>query len=197
MSYDEYKQKQFRNSVWTRQNEIYSKRCQNAIKEVSKHWKQEYKILDAGCGDGYSMDIIRDLGFVVVGVDLHPDKCAIAHNHGHTVYNCDLDNIPIKDGQFNIIYCRHTIEHLINPLQTLEEFYRLLINGGLLYIIAPIELRIRGKHPHLIPNKEYIDQLIQIAGFVINDSVLRDEEGGQEVWIVAIKRNKEKGKSKT
>jgi len=46
----------------------------------------------------------------------------------------DAHNMPFKDNSFDVVYCRYILEHVANPLKVLNEVWRVLINGGSLFI---------------------------------------------------------------
>lgn len=46
-----------------------------------------------------------------------------------------LDKIPA--GSYDIVLCSHVLEHTANPLQALEEWNRVLVPGGFLFLIVP------------------------------------------------------------
>jgi SAM-dependent methyltransferase len=50
---------------------------------------------------------------------------------------CDITSIPEPDASFDVILCSEVFEHLPNPLEALDEFFRLLKPGGKLILTAP------------------------------------------------------------
>ena len=50
---------------------------------------------------------------------------------------CDITSIPEDDASFDAILCSEVLEHVPNPVRTLEEFSRLLKPGGRLILTAP------------------------------------------------------------
>lgn len=49
----------------------------------------------------------------------------------------DIVKIPIEDSKFDAILCTEVFEHIPDPIEALNEFYRLLKPGGELIISAP------------------------------------------------------------
>jgi len=49
----------------------------------------------------------------------------------------DITDIPEADQFFDVILCSEVLEHLPNPVKALEEFHRLLKQGGKLILTAP------------------------------------------------------------
>ena len=56
------------------------------------------------------------------GVDLQADLCAL----------------PFADGQFNVVYASHVLEHIKNDAQAIMEVKRVLSDGGLAVLPVPV-----------------------------------------------------------
>ena len=73
----------------------------------------------------------------------------IDQNSGAT-YIADLcnknDNI-IPDNYFDFIVCTEVLEHTLNPFNAVDEMYRMLKKGGLVFVTVPFDLRIHGPFP--------------------------------------------------
>jgi len=81
------------------------------------------KILDVGCGSGkfpgsVGMDVVA-----LEGVD--------------QVHDMNVFPWPFEDNSFDAVYMSHVIEHCDSILRTMEEVYRILKPGRLVYIITP------------------------------------------------------------
>jgi len=85
-------------------------------------------IVDLGCGDGTYVRGFAKLGNVTYGLDLN-----------NTDYPIDLakDKFPYKDGMFDVVFTKSTIEHLDNPWHFLKECNRILRPGGKLLVLTP------------------------------------------------------------
>lgn len=53
------------------------------------------------------------------------------------VYDLDKIPYPFNDNSVDEVHMYHVIEHLHNPLEKIEEIYRILKPGGLLHLRAP------------------------------------------------------------
>jgi len=87
-------------------------------------------VLDIGCGHGELLRLLKDKGFEGFGVDPRPEFCEFA-----TPWP-SLDDIP-EGKTFNVITMIHMLEHLVNPIEYLEEIRKFLKPGGLLVIEVP------------------------------------------------------------
>ena len=63
----------------------------------------------------------------------------------------DIREIPFGDNSFDVIICNHTLEHVIEDLQAMREFYRVLKPGGWGILNVPInEERMQTYEDHTI-----------------------------------------------
>jgi SAM-dependent methyltransferase len=125
------------------------------------------EIIDIGCGIGEYLDAFSDLGYQVLGIDISPVESE------HKIYQVDLEHkkIPIKDESVNFIFSKSVIEHMNNPLNLMEETYRVLTTGGKAVIMTPSwEYNYWGPfyidHTHVTPFTRYsLEQALRLAGF--------------------------------
>ena len=87
------------------------------------------RVLNAGAGD-------RDLAPFVDGELVNQDIEAGLHNGRIDIYS-PLDQIPVPEAHFDAIVCNAVLEHVRNPHEVLDEFYRVLKPGGYLYLGVP------------------------------------------------------------
>ena len=52
----------------------------------------------------------------------------------------DVTDIPYPDASFDIIYCSHVLEHVVDDRRAMREFYRVLKPGGWAVILVPITM---------------------------------------------------------
>lgn len=189
-NYEKYTASQIGTSILTRDWPVYMDRCKQAITECMKDWDAGCKVLDSGSGDGYTMDIIRDNGFNVSGIDIDPARVKTAISFGHEdVQSGDMTELPWPDNTFDIVYNRHALEHVITPEEVLREFLRVLKVGGHLSLIVPIvdNSDFRRRHPHLIPDLEYVKWLLEKNRFEIVKIEVKEIKWGNEIWAFAKK----------
>jgi len=81
------------------------------------------RILDVGCG------INKFPG--AIGVDVNPNTRADVL--------CNLDHFPypFRDSSFDALRATHVIEHVSDVVRTMEEFHRLVRDGGTVHITTP------------------------------------------------------------
>lgn len=97
-------------------------------------------VLDAGCGTGATMAMLREHGVRrVVGLDLEPGLLAEARQRGGAVARSDLSALPLASGGVDMIVCECTW-NLTEKERVLAEFARVLRLGGVL-ALSDIYLR--------------------------------------------------------
>ncbi len=104
-------------------------------------------VLDAACGMGYGIEIIRALANPrrILAVDVSDFACAIARDlhithTADSVLCCDAAFLPdVADGVIDVIASFETIEHLRDPQQLLATFRRVLNPAG--YLVASVPNR--------------------------------------------------------
>ncbi len=81
------------------------------------------RVLDVGCG-------VNKLPGSI-GIDRNPRTRADVL--------CDLDRIPypFRDSSFDRLQAVHVIEHVADVLRAMEEFHRLVRDGGTIFLVTP------------------------------------------------------------
>ena len=94
------------------------------------------KALDVGCGQGVALEIFREAGLDTVGITLGRDA-EVCRQKGLEVLEMDFAFLDFPDACFDLVWCRHAIEHSIFPFFTLSELHRVLKPAGVLYVEVP------------------------------------------------------------
>jgi SAM-dependent methyltransferase len=94
------------------------------------------RVLDAGCGTGrlFAYDL-RGRASVIVGVDLSSD---VAQNPNiDRPLRASLTALPFASETFDLIICKHVLEHLEEPESAFRELARVLRRQGRLLVLTP------------------------------------------------------------
>jgi len=96
------------------------------------------RVLDVGCGSGWFLCKMRDLGWEVTGVE----PSLAAARLGKTEQNLDifagaLPDAAFREESFDYIRFNHSFEHVSQPNEILVEVHRILAKEGKLMIGVP------------------------------------------------------------
>ena len=61
------------------------------------------RVLDIGCGTGFSTQVLADAGFDVAGIDPEPAMVAVAKARGLDCREGSFEKIPFKDREFDAV----------------------------------------------------------------------------------------------
>jgi len=115
-------------------------------------------VLDAGCGDGFWLEILRDLGFYdLLGVDLSHPLLMRAKNKGLRVAQYDVSNMSFRR-KFDVVIMCDVLEHLPDIKMALNCVYDALKEDGLLYLIVPVYDSLSSRFQRLIHRKSKIEE---------------------------------------
>lgn len=140
------------------------------IRQLATHNKESIKILDVGARDGWTVDLFNQIGYPnVIGVELIDELVTHAKSKGRNVISGDIHKLPFNNNSFDIVFCRHTLEHTIDPYKAMAEIIRVSrTKGGIIFISLPLERKARGKHTTAIPNLRILKRIALSKG---NDSI--------------------------
>ena len=133
------------------------------------------RVLDVGCGGGYTCEYLARRSASVTGTDLSTGSLEAARNHAREsgleidYLVCDEKSLPFPDASFDVVTCFDVLEHIEDKKATLGEIHRVLKPDGL-YFFDTL-------------NQSFWSRLIIIW---LGEMVFRSE-GGAHVWDLMIK----------
>jgi len=126
--------------------------------EFFKNVDVNSSVLDAGCGDGFWLGILRDLGFSdLFGVDLSYPLLMRAKSKGLKVaqYNVLDMNFRCK---FDVVLMCDVLEHLPDTTKALNNIQEALKENGTLYLIIPVYDSLSSRYQRFIHRKSKADE---------------------------------------
>jgi len=95
------------------------------------------RLLDVGCGNGDHLRLASRIGWEAQGLEPDPSATAAARSTGLHVQEGHLPDTGLPSDYFDAVTLSHVIEHLHDPVRSLQELYRILAPGGKLWIATP------------------------------------------------------------
>jgi len=156
------------------------------VKYQIKKIPNNYKLLDAGCGNQQFRIFCKHLDYKAqdFGKYTRDDKEIIGSNKGGIGGNLgyqygDLDyigeiwNIEESDNTFDVVLCTEVLEHIPYPVKTIKEFSRLIKPGGKLILTAPSNC-LRHMDPYFFYSgfsDRWYERFLPENGFVIEEII--------------------------
>jgi len=138
------------------------------------------RLLDIGCGKGNFLNVARQDGWSVCGIEPTKRSAEYARNeHGIEVIETGLHESNIAADSYDVVTMWHVLEHLSDPRSALNEVRRVLVKGGILIIAVPNIASMQanfggGTWFHLDPPRhvihfspEFIYSLLSQSGFQV------------------------------
>lgn len=117
-------------------------------------------ILDAGCGEGFTMSLLQDEGIraTMTGIDFSDEAIAIARTTTSdlAISKASIYELPFKKSSFDLVICSEVLEHLENPDTAIAEIRR--VSKKYILVSVPNEPYfqianfLRGKYPRTFGN---------------------------------------------
>ena len=106
------------------------------LKKLFKNLPDNRILVDAGCAGGalsFDLDVQTK-----IALDFNLNLNARTQESMSGV-ECDISQIPLRDGCIDYVLCLDALEHIVDDNKVVEEFYRVLKNGGLIIITTPFK----------------------------------------------------------
>ena len=93
-------------------------------------------VVDLGCGDGRTLNLVAELGMRTVGVDINPDLAGRAARRHPVVLGRLPDLGFVKDGSIGAAYTVLALEHVENLEKLFGEVHRMVRVGGTFAVVV-------------------------------------------------------------
>ena len=104
-----------------------------------RHWiPPGARVLDVGCGTGFSTVLLSRAGYNTAGVDISSLFLQEGGQHGEADFvAADAEGLPFPSATFGAVVAFEFIEHVADVPAVLTEFIRILKPGGILMLHSP------------------------------------------------------------
>lgn len=157
--------------------------------------KQDQRVLDVGCGTGYSMVWLQEKFGLreVFGVDVSTQAAAFCKARSLERVACaSADRLPFADGSFDLVTCFDVIYQLNDERASaaVNEASRVLRPGGLFFIREPAYQWLRGAHDRAVGTRRRytltdLRRLLRARGFKIKRATYAN---ALLIWLAAPHR---------
>lgn len=123
-----------------------------------------FTVLDAGAGSARYRKHFAAVSYETA------DFLAFNDSYGYAqpTYQCDLMNIPVDDGRFDLVFCTQVLEHVPDPLGVLREFRRVVKSTGQVWISTPLFYAEHGEPYDFYRYTQFgLRHLAETAGFTV------------------------------
>ena len=95
------------------------------------------RLLDVGCGMGWSTFAFADRGYTATGIDMNAEAFEAPPRDGCAFGVGSATEIPFEAGTFDLVVCYQCLEHVPAPRRALAEMGRVCRSGGVIAIVGP------------------------------------------------------------
>lgn len=111
---------------------LFFLRMRGILSELRGLLPPKGRILDWGCGDGALVRLLAREGFAAYGIDLYSTRV-----DGKTTLTASIKTAPFEKESFDCITSFHVIEHLEDPVGSVNAAFNLLKPGGIMVAEVP------------------------------------------------------------
>lgn len=105
---------------------------------LAQLYPQRGKLMELGCGMGFLLKAFADDGWDVTGIEPDRGFCEyIERKQGLRALPAVLEDSGTPDNSVDVVVFLHVIEHVPDPLATLQAIFRVLKPGGHLVLETP------------------------------------------------------------
>jgi SAM-dependent methyltransferase len=153
------------------------------------------RALDIGAAGGGNTRVLRGHGWQAIAADSSETAVALARQRGLEAMHADACQLPMGDGEFDLVTAFDVLEHIDEDHTAAAEIGRVLRPGGTALIAVPCDMALWSAHDVAVGHvrrytRDALRDLVECSGLVVDD-----------VWswnvllrpVVALRRRKSAG----
>ena len=145
---------------YDRDKEPMRKTFEKYLSQIERLLSKKGKLLDVGAATGFFIDMAKSRGWEVSGVEVSEYAAAEARKKELNVETGTLSAYSAPEGSFDVITLLDVVEHFSDPIEEMKKAYKLLRQGGVLFVNTPdagsLYAKVLGSKWHLIVPPEHI-----------------------------------------
>lgn len=95
------------------------------------------RLLDVGCGSGWSTFAFAAAGYSATGIDLNPGAFEPPAHERLRLLPGSATAVPFPADEFDAVVCYQCLEHVPDPGRALDEMVRVCRPGGIVAVVGP------------------------------------------------------------
>ena len=136
-------------------------RCLDDINKICE-FNDHTKVLDVGCGISTVLHFVPGKRY---GIDPLAEKYKKVYQYpaGVEIQEGFGEDIPFEDEYFDVIFCSNAIDHMSDPIRSMQEIYRVLApSGKFVFTVEVFSHKVERNlaHPHTL-TKEDVYKLLE------------------------------------
>src|SRR5690606_2387907 len=101
-------------------------------------YRQLNTMLEVGCAAGFFLKVASEENWCVTGVEIMEPAVAYARQSlGLDVRAGTLADVDLPPAGYDVVVMIETVEHLLDPAQTVRQAFHLLRPGGAMLVTVP------------------------------------------------------------
>jgi ubiquinone/menaquinone biosynthesis C-methylase UbiE len=111
----------------------------NRVLSWCKGLRDDAKILDVGCGDGFHLNLLKKYGkksWRLEGVDVDERAIEMAEKTRLKVHRGTVESLDLPKNAYDFAFMIQTIEHVAHPEKVLAAVFEILKPGGKLVVVT-------------------------------------------------------------
>ncbi len=158
--------------------EYRTKQHKRLLERLHANFPRIKTILDVGAGTGMLIQEGKKQGFEVAGIEPSQWAVEVAQNHGLKVFKGILPHPELEHLHFDAITLIDVIEHVIDPINILNNCHSLLREDGKLLLVTP---DVKSVVARILGNKWWHYRIAHVGYFSVKTITLALEKAGFEV----------------